>query len=258
MKTEIRLAQVKVTPVKGNLEANHARLMSVLREVAQLALDVVVTPECFLDGYVCTEEWVTADNLSQYAVEATDSPLVDSVARWAREHASWFVLGCMRRSPQGLHNSAIVFDRDGDLIGTYDKTHCQTHDRKYLPGRRLATFPSDFGPFGIMICADRRWPETVRSLAVRGARIIFNPAYGMHDEKNLWMMRTRSYESEVFIVFTHPKQALVTGPDGRVICNERRDDVTFASCNVDLSQADEARASPSAHLRDRRPDLYTS
>ena len=69
------------------------------------------------------------------------------------------------------------------MVGSYDKTHCQNTDAKYLEGRSLPVFQSDFGTFGVMICADRRWPETVRTLAAKGARVIFNPTYGMHDAR---------------------------------------------------------------------------
>ena len=107
-----------------------------------------------------------------------------------------------------------------------------------------------------MICADRRWPETVRTLALRGARIIFNPTYGMHDAKNLRMMQTRSYESEVYIAFTHPGQALITDPKGGIVVNEEGEEARLVVTEVDLALVDEVRAGRSAHLRDRRPDLY--
>jgi N-carbamoylputrescine amidase len=142
------------------------------------------------------------------------------------------------------------------LAGLYDKVHCQTHDQKYLPGQSLPVFQSDFGPFGVMICADRRWPETVRTLALKGARVIFNPTYGMHDERNLHMMQTRSYESEVFIAFTHPGQALVTGPKGQIVCNEVSPAKPFVLSQIDLSEVDQIRSAEHSHLQDRRPDVY--
>jgi N-carbamoylputrescine amidase len=127
---------------------------------------------------------------------------------------------------------------------------------KFLRGEALPVFSAEFGTFGVMICADRRWPETVRTLALKGARILFNPTYGMSDERNLHMMQTRSYESEVFIAFAHPGQSLVTGPAGEVLCNQCDEHQSFALCEVDLSRADALRSSPSSHLRDRRGDLY--
>jgi predicted amidohydrolase len=257
MKDEIRVAQLKIVPAKGELAANHQRLMEVLREVGRDPVDVVVTPEGFLDGYISTEEQVTAENIRQYAVDPENSPLVAEVSQWAREHAAWVVLGCTRSAPEGVYNTALIFDRQGALKGIYDKTHCQLHDHKYLPGQRLAVFNSDFGPFGVMICADRRWPETVRSLALQGARVIFNPTYGMYGERNLWIMRTRSYESEVFIAFTHPLEALLTDPEGEVVVDETSEQIRFALTTIDLAAADKRRARESSHLKDRRTDLYT-
>ncbi|MBI4310748.1 MAG: carbon-nitrogen hydrolase family protein, partial [Chloroflexi bacterium] len=111
--------------------------------------------------------------------------------------------------------------------------------------------------FGVMICADRRWPETVRSLALQGARVIFNPTYGMYGEQNLWLMRTRSYESEVFIAFTHPLEALLTGPEGEVVVDETREEIPFSVTEIDLTAVDQRRARESSHLKDRRTELYT-
>lgn len=255
MKNSIRIAQLKIVPAKGDLQANHEQLMAVLSQVEREAVDVVVTPECFLDGYVSTEEAVTRENIHQYAVDPETSPLVASVSQWARRQQAWVILGCTRRVPAGVYNTALIFDRQGALKGVYDKTHCQSTDEKYLPGQRLTVFDSDFGLFGVMICADRRWPETVRSLALQGARVIFNPTYGWHDERNRWMMRIRSYESEIFIAFTHPLEALLTGPTGDIVANEVSARVAFCTHQIDLSEVDRIRAG-SSHLRDRRPEIY--
>ena len=254
--TKIRVAQIRAVPQKGDLQANHNKLMSILAELARESVDVVITPECFLDGYVATEASVTPTTLRQYAIDPSASPYVQSLSTWARAAAAWVIFGCSRNSPAGIFNSALILNRHGVLTGTYDKTHCQDHDKKYLPGQSLPVFNSDFGPFGVMICADRRWPETVRSLALQGARIIFNPTYGIHDERNQQMMRTRSYESEIFIAFTHPMQSLLTDPSGNIICNDMRADTQYTICEIDLSTVDAVRADPSSHLNNRRTDIY--
>jgi beta-ureidopropionase len=252
----IRVGQVRAVPLKGGLAANHATLMALLEGVAGERLDAVVTPECFLDGYVATEAGVTARGLRDYAVDPATSSYLREARQWSRRAGSWLVWGCSRLGTTGVRNSALLIDRAGELAGVYDKTHLQTHDLKFEAGTELPVFPSDFGPFGVMICADRRWPETTRTLALRGARIVFNPTYGMHDEMNLAMMRTRSYESELFVVFTHPRQSLVTGPRGEVLRDEREPEVDVTVTEVDLAAVEGARSGPSAHLRDRRPGLY--
>ncbi len=253
----IRVAQVRVVPEKSKLDVNHARLMHVLDKIAPHEPDVVVTSECYLDGYVVTEEAVTAESLLDYAVDPADSPYADDVSRWAAANNAWLIFGCMRAAPEGAYNTALIFNRRGELAGTYDKTHLQKHDLKFQPGNALPVFDSDFGPFGVMICADRRWPETVRTLALQGARVIFNPTYGMHKETNLHMMRTRSYESEVFIAFTHPALSLVTGPKGEIVCQDDSD-AGFSITEIDLSEVDKIRSAEYSHLKDRRPDLYAT
>ncbi len=256
MNTRIRIAQIRVVPEKGNLKANHERLMSILGEVAGQKTDVVVTPECFIDGYVATEANVSAEELGQYAIDPLKSDYTRAISKWASEASAWVILGCSRISADGVYNTAMIFDRKGVLVGMYDKIHCQTHDKKYIPGRSLRVFDSDFGLFGVIICADRRCPETVRSLALQGARIISNPTYGMHDERNLHMMQTRSYESEVFIAFTHPKQSLLTDPTGRIVCDDARKDAHYSVNEIDLTEVDRVRRNESSHLKDRRPDVY--
>ena len=253
---KIRVAQIKVYPEKGRLRENYELLMSVLDKVRHCMPDVVVTPECFLDGYVCTESHVNSENIFDYAIDPGDSCYVEGVSAWARQQKSWFIFGCMRKADGQAYNSSIVLDRSGTIKGFYDKTHCQTHDKKYAAGNHLNVFEGDFGTFGVMICADRRWPETVRTLATKGATVIFNPTYGMHDERNRHMMQTRSFESEVYIAFTHPRQSLLTGPTGDIVCNLTENDEQFAISEIDLGIVGEVRMGESAHLKDRRSELY--
>ena len=92
-----------------------------------------------------------------------------------------------------------------------------------------------------MICADRRWPETTRTLALKGALIIFNPTYGMCCDLNLAMMRTRAYESEVYIVFTHPQQALITGPEGEIITNINSKSKSYVITEIELEKVKHIR-----------------
>lgn len=273
------IAQIRAVPVKGDLETNVATLSRLLDSINP-TVDVVVTPECFADGYVVTEDWVGSDDLRAFALDPDTSSVIATFRRWAAAHGTWLVLGCTTpakaaaavqtgpdtggagtgRPPAGArpstHNSAVLIDRSGSVAGVYHKTHIQTHDVKFLPGESLPVFDGDFGRFGILICADRRWPEAVRTVAACGARLILLPSYGMHNEKNLIMMRTRSYESEVVIAFTHPEQALVTDARGEILTNSEGATPTVVTTAIDLDAVDRVRQSDSAHLRDRRTDLY--
>jgi predicted amidohydrolase len=251
----IRVCLLKVMPTKGDPAGNMRKLEELLRQVPPEGIDVLVTPEGYLDGYVSTEDHVDATNIAEYGV-GDDSVYLAQAAQVAEQRSSWLIFGCTHNTAEGSKNAAFVFDRQGRIAGCYYKLHCQTHDHKYVPGDTLPVFESDFGPFGVMICADRRWPETVRSLALQGARVILNPTYGMHGEHNLRLMRVRSYESEVYICFAHPQQSLITGPRGQVEAILISNQDHYLIHDLDLSVVDFVRRGPSAHLRDRRPDAY--
>lgn len=252
--SKIWVAQIKIYPDKGGMEANHTKLMRTFGEIErEHKVDVVVTPEGFLDGYVATEKLVAKDDMVRYAIEPQTSKYASAVSDWARQNKVWVIYGCAREAADGVYNSALIYNRGGALVGMYDKLHLQRHDLKYTPGKHLDVYESDFGLFGVMICADRRWPETARTLTLQGARVIFNPTYGMHGDLNLCMMRTRSYENGIFIVFTHPGQSLITGPDGAVVCNNRDKSQTYTVTEIDLSKAP---ADTSGHITDRRTDVY--
>jgi beta-ureidopropionase len=248
---KIRIGQIKVEPVKGALEANHSTLIGLLDEMKGDRLDVVITPECFLDGYVASDPAVSTAELRRFAIDVRTSHYAQEVAQWARTNGVWVVYGCSRLAVGGVFNSAVVYDRAGQIALIYDKLHLTDDDLKFAPGQALTTCEADFGKFGVMICADRRWPETARTLALQGAQIVFNPTFGFRGDLNTCMMRTRSYENEMFIAFTHPCEALITDPAGAVICQETAAAVRFVSTGIELTQAPTF-----SHLSYRRPDVY--
>lgn len=253
-RSKIRVAQIKVYPRKGEMEANHRQLMDILADIEKNEnVDVVVTPEGFLDGYVSTEKSVSKEDMVKYAIDPQTSPYAAAISDWAHRNKAWVIYGCTRKAKDGVFNTALIYNRTGRLLGMYDKLHLQTHDYKYTPGKHLNVYESDFGLFGVMICADRRWPETARTLTLKGARVIFNPTYGMHGDLNLCMMRTRAYENGIYIVFTHPGQSLITNHKGAVICNNTDKDRTYTVTEIDLSKAP---ANKGGHIVDRRPDVY--
>ena len=149
-----------------------------------------------------------------------------------------------------IYNAAGLWNDSGELVGVYHKTHLQTHDKQYTPGASLPVWPTAWGPVGIMICADRRWPEVARTLRLKGAKLILNPTYGMHHESNEWWMRTRGYENQCFIAFAHPSVGFVADPKGGIAA-KRDGKPGVLICDIDLT-----RAKDDNHIRDRRPELY--
>ena len=245
-----RVALMHGIPDKWNVERNFAVFLDQLEAADRMDATFFVTPECWLDGYAAAAEDSTPKKL-QTVAQLEDSQYLDRVRREADTRNILICFGYTSLENGALFNSAGLWDADGTRIGLYHKTHLQAHDLQFAPGDALPVWDSAFGKLGIMICADRRWPETARALRLGGARLILNPTYGFHGDMNEAIMRTRAFENQCFIAFAHPECSLVTGPDGRVVEKWQGKEAGVTICEIDLS-----RARDDNHLQDRRPDIY--
>jgi len=198
----------------------------------------------------CARNDVITAHPRDLALRAAGSEYLRRVADEARRRRMTICFGFTSIEEGRLYNAVGLWGPDGELIGIYRKTHLQTHDLQFAPGDALPVWQTPFGPIGIMICADRRWPETARTLRLQGARLILNPTYGMSHYDNEWWMRTRGFENQCFVAFAHPRVGFVVGPKGELVA-KRTDTPGVLLCDVELS-----RATDDNHIRDRRPDLY--
>jgi len=86
MRHDIHVAQIRFMPHKGEVRWNTDRLMGVLAQLAGRDVDVVVTPECLLDGYAATEASVTPEDLLGWAVDPSTSAITRDVSAWSADH----------------------------------------------------------------------------------------------------------------------------------------------------------------------------
>ena len=104
-----------------------------------------------------------------------------------------------------IYNTACVFDRAGACIAEYDKTHPFTpmgEHKVYTPGDHLVTFTLDSVRCGLLICYEVRFPELWRTLALRGAQVMFLPAQWTAARQYHWETLTaaRAIENQLFVV----------------------------------------------------------
>ncbi|MBM3290163.1 MAG: carbon-nitrogen hydrolase family protein [Candidatus Hydrogenedentes bacterium] len=248
---EVRLALMHGVPMKWELDTNFAMFLDQIDKASRKKANVFVTPECWLDGYAAPDKASTPEKLRAVAQDLDSSAYLKRVAEEAQHRRMTICFGFTSIEDGRLYNAAGLWNAAGERIGVYHKTHLQTHDLQYSPGEGLPVWDTAFGKVGIMICADRRWPETPRTLRLEGARLILNPTYGFAGDMNEAIMRTRSFENQCFIAFAHPRTSLVTGPGGKVLAKWEGGRVGVTVCDIDLTQAKDDN-----HLRDRRPEIY--
>ncbi len=247
----VRIGLLKAMPAKWDVEANWDVFEKQFATYSNSGLDVFVTPECFLDGYVATEADWNVPRFRSVAQTVGESPYIRNVLDLAGRSNTYIVFGFTELKHGRFHNAALLAGRDGEVLGTYYKTHLQHHDRRFAAGRDLPVFELDFGTVGVAICADRRWPETIRVLRLKGAEVCLMPTYGMWHLENEWWMRTRSYENQMYVCFAHPGVALITGPGGQLDAKLHSNVADVLVHDVDLESVTDGN-----HLADRRPELY--
>lgn len=159
-----------------SVEKNRKYVMRLLDLALRQKPDLVCLPEAF------TTVSVTAKSIEEVA-ETVPGPTTDAVADRAKEHKCYIICPVNTRRGSKAWNSAVVIDRSGDVLGTYDKVHPVTSSRDYTtfengvtPGIEVPVFDLDFGRVGIQICFDIGFPESWEKLSQRGARMVFWPS----------------------------------------------------------------------------------
>jgi formamidase len=118
----------------------------------------------------------SADYAERVAIDVP-GPETERLSRLARETGLWLVPGTVyERTPDGIANTALVFDPAGELVCRYRKCFPWQPFEGTVPGRRLETFDiPGIGRIGLAICYDGTFPEVFRQLAWYGAEAVLQP-----------------------------------------------------------------------------------
>lgn len=149
---------------------------------------LILFPEMFLTGYLIR------DQLAQLAEPYPNGPALTVLGQKAKALSLGVVMGMPLANPGGKpYNAVVMIDRDGTPAGFQAKTHFFGGEEKmFAPGTSLRAFDTSFGRMGILVCYDGEFPETARSLALDGAKLICMCAANMspYEDYHFLYMRT--------------------------------------------------------------------
>jgi len=198
MSRSVRIAALQLPPPEGDDVAalragNLEHALAYLREAGQRGCDIACLPEVFSTYGATFPSW-----------EDVPGPVIADLAAVAAENRM-YVIAPVAGVVEGVRrNTAVILGRDGSLVGQYFKVHLTQPelDAGYVPGDVLPVFNLDFGRIGIMTCLDNSFPETARTLAVKGAEIIFFPHVQSGYGEVGWMAQliSRAIDSSVYLV----------------------------------------------------------
>lgn len=178
---KVALVQMAMGPEP---EENLERALAFTAEAASRGAEVVCLPELFQTQYFCQREDVALFDLA----EPIPGPGTDRMAACAKANGVALVASLFERRAPGLyHNTAVVFDTDGTLVGRYRKMHIPDdplfYEKFYFTPGDLGYQAFDLKPgrVGTLVCWDQWYPEAARLTALLGAPILFYPtAIGWH------------------------------------------------------------------------------
>ncbi len=161
-----------------DVDTNRARNITGIENLAAEGAQLVVLSELHDSLYFCQTEDV--DNF-RYADEIP-SEFTEIYSAAARDNNVVVVASMFERRAPGLyHNTALVFDRDGSIAGTYRKMHIPDdpgfYEKFYFTPGDLGFEPIDtsVGRLGVLVCWDQWYPEAARLMSMRGAEMLIYP-----------------------------------------------------------------------------------
>lgn len=255
----IALGQMDVVP--GNPERNRARARELAIRAREAEADFLLLPELWLHGYALEHAAEWADLLGEGAFA--------EMAAMAREFGLYLCGSLLERHEGGVSNTAVLYGPDGALLGAYRKIHLfrLMNEPRYLaPGDRAVLCPTPWGPVGLLICYDLRFPELARTLALGGAVLLLVPAQWPIRRLEAWLLltRARAVENELFVAACNragvegdvvfPGRSMVVDPWGNVLAEGDGSEGLWIA-RADLREIQKARRYLTVY-EDRRPEAY--
>jgi len=160
------------------VENNTQFYLGLCREAAQKKIDMLCLPEIMLSCGMPTNEQTLYD-LSFPAPGKETAPF----QAFARENKMVLCFSVLERNNELVHNTAILIDKNGELVGKYRKVHLASPFETWwgvTPGHDWPVFKLENATIGMNICMDSSALESARVPARKGAEIIFLPIMGDH------------------------------------------------------------------------------
>lgn len=162
----------------ANIEDNRNRLASKVTALASRGAELVVLQELHDSLYFCQTEDVSLFDL---AVKIPGE-ITEFYSELAKKSNVVLVTSLFEKRATGLyHNTAVVFDKDGSMVGKYRKMHIPDDPAYYekfyfCPGDiGFEPIQTSVGKLGVLVCWDQWYPEAARLMALKGADMLIYP-----------------------------------------------------------------------------------
>lgn len=252
-------------------EYNIDKIESMVREAHKAKkIDLMVFPEAAVSGYcfISLEE-------SKKAAIRQDGPEIKRIQKLCSELNVSLAFGAVEEENGDIFNTCFFLEPDGTIF-KYHKSHLPFLglDKFVKRGDGYRSINTRFGPVGIIICYDLRFPEPARVLALQGARLIIQPTnLPVGGEAHMdYFGRARATENRVHLLSCNRcgdergshffGRSQVVDYTGRVLSEAGEDEsIVYANLDLALSEKKNIIVIPSEYethiFEDRSPELYS-
>ncbi|MEI7547398.1 MAG: N-carbamoyl-D-amino-acid hydrolase [Actinomycetota bacterium] len=295
MARHLTIAAAQMGPVQREHTREQVvrRLVAMLQQAHRMGAELVVFPELALTTFFprwFVDDIGAADHWYERSMpNGATRPLFDE----AKRLGVGFCLGYALIDEAGRRwNVQTLVERDGSIVATYKKTHIPGHehhepDRPFQHAERYYFEPSPegfgvwraFGSLvGMMICNDRRWPETYREMGLQGVEVILcgynTPIHYVPDPSqdilqgfhNALVMQAGAYQNGTWVVGVAKGgveegvdslgQSMIVAPSGQIVAQALTTDDEVIVARCDLNWCNRYKDTLFDFDRYRRPEVY--
>jgi len=263
-----------------SLEKNLNRAVKRCYLAAEHGAQIICLQELFRSHYPCQEE---NPDFFDWA-ETIPGPSTEALSKVAKEKNVVIIASLFEKRTQGLyHNTAVVIDADGELLGSYRKTHIPDDPGYYekfyfTPGDLgFKVFDTKYAKIGVLICWDQWFPEAARLTALKGAEFLFYPTaigWNPKDSQEIqaaqydaWetIQRSHAIANGVYVVSVNRSgsegktqfwgQSFVCDPFGEIMEKASHDEEEVITVSCEINAIEHTRRHW-PFLRDRRIEIY--
>ncbi|MEI8159855.1 MAG: N-carbamoyl-D-amino-acid hydrolase [Actinomycetes bacterium] len=271
------------------------RLIALLQQASANGCDLVVFPELALTTFF--PRWFVDDitEADHWYETSMPSPVTQPLFDEARRLSIGFSLGYAELTPEGHRfNTQILVEKDGSVVAKYHKVHIPGHehhepDRPFQHAERyyFEPGPEGFGVWkafgarmGMMICNDRRWPESYRVMGLKGVEMILcgynTPIHYVPDPSqdilqgfhNALVMQSGAYQNGTWVVGVAKGgveegvdslgQTCIVAPSGQIVAQAYTTDDELVVARCDLDWCSKYKDTLFNFDKYRRPEVYGS
>jgi predicted amidohydrolase len=259
---ELRVSLVQMSVDTGKPQINRDKAVKMIQKAAEAKPDVVILPEMWNTGY-------SFNNLESIC-DREGNPTLEIIKELARKNYTNIVAGSIADLRDNkVFNTSYIVDRNGEKVFQYSKVHLfrlMEEDRYLTAGDALGLFQLENAWYGVMICYDLRFPELMRSLALKGAKAVFVPAQWPYPRQEHWvtLLRARAIENQLYVIATNRVgkggdnrffgSSMVVDPWGEVVV-QAGDEEGVVNAKIDLGLVDSVREKIPV-FEDRREEIY--